>query len=167
MQRLTDARAAAQQIVERTGGEIRLALPLGLGKPVSIVNALVDLACEDSAITLSIFTALTLEPPAPSSDMEKRFLGPAMDRLFGAYPPLRYAELLRRDGLPPNISVNEFFLLAGRWIGNAPVQQAYISANYTHARDVLIARRPNVLAQLVAEQEGRFSLSSNTDISAD
>ncbi len=167
MQRLTDAREAARQIVEKTGGEIRLALPLGLGKPVTLVNALVDLACEDPSITLSIFTALTLEPPAPSSDMEKRFLGPAMDRLFGAYPPLRYAQLLRKDALPPNISVNEFFLLAGRWIGNAPVQQAYISANYTHARDVLIARQPNVLAQLVAEEDGRFSLSSNTDISTD
>ncbi len=167
MQRLHDAEAAAREIVARTGGEIRLALPLGLGKPVRLVNALVKLACDDPSIRLAIFTALTLEPPDPGSGMKARFLGPAKDRLFGAYPALLYAELLRRDALPDNITVNEFFLLAGRWLGVAPMQQAYISANYTHARDVLIAQEPNVLAQLVSEQDGSFSLSGNTDISAD
>ena len=35
MQRLHDAEAAAREIVARTGGEIRLALPLGLGWPVT------------------------------------------------------------------------------------------------------------------------------------
>lgn len=167
MPRLRDAEAAAREIVAQTGGDIRLALPLGLGKPVRLVNALVDLACENPSIRLAIFTALTLERPEPGSEMEKRFLGPAQDRLFGAYPALRYAELMRRDALPDNITVNEFFLLAGRWLGVAPMQQSYISANYTHARDVLIARKPNVLAQLVAEEGGAFSLSGNTDISAD
>ncbi len=167
MQRLTDADRAAREVVARTGGDIRLALPLGLGKPVTLANALVRLACDDPSIRLSIFTALTLERPAPSSDMEKRFLGPAMDRLFGAYPQLLYADLLRRGELPENITVNEFFLLAGRWIGVEPMQQHYISANYTHARDVLISHRPNVLAQLVAEEGDSFSLSCNTDISAD
>ena len=52
MQRLHDAEAAAREIVARTGGEIRLALPLGLGKPVRLVNALVKLACDDPSIRL-------------------------------------------------------------------------------------------------------------------
>jgi len=167
MQRLQEAEAAAREIVAQTGGDIRLALPLGLGKPVALVNALVQLACDDPTIRLAIFTALTLERPDPGSDMEQRFLGPAMDRLFGAYPKLLYADLLRRNALPANVTVNEFFLLAGRWIGVPTMQQSYISANYTHARDVLIAQKPNVLAQLVAEDEGAFSLSCNTDISTD
>lgn len=167
MQREQDADRIVSAIVQRTGGDIRLALPLGLGKPVTLVNALVQRACDDPDISLTIFTALTLERPAFSSDVQRRFLEPAMDRIFGQYPELRYTHLLREARLPPNITVNEFFLMAGRWLKVEAVQQAYISANYTHALDVLVAQRPNVLMQLVAAQEGRFSLSSNTDISTD
>ncbi|TDH38532.1 hypothetical protein E2A64_05365 [Pseudohoeflea suaedae] len=167
MHRLTDAEAAAREIVAATGGDIRVGLPLGLGKPVTLINALVKLACDDPAIRLQIFTALTLEVPEAGEGIQGRFLGPARDRLFGAYPGLLYADLLRKDALPANIEVSEFFLLAGRWLDNDTVQQNYLSANYTHAFDVLVSRRPNVLVQLVAEGEGGFSLSSNTDISTD
>lgn len=167
MQREQDAESIVSAIVQHTGGDIRLALPLGLGKPVTLVNALVQRACDDPDITLTIFTALTLERPAFSSDVQRRFLEPAMDRLFGKYPELLYARLLREGRLPANITVNEFFLMAGKWLKVPTVQQAYISANYTHARDVLVAQRPNVVMQLVAAQDGRFSLSSNTDISTD
>lgn len=167
MMRHHDAEAVARDIVSRTGGRIRLALPLGLGKPVSVANALVRLACDDPRIELAIFTALTLERPRPGSGIERRFLEPAMDRLFGAYPQLLYADLLRRGELPGNITVNEFFFMAGRWSEVAQAQQDYISVNYTHALDLLLRKRPNVVAQLVAEQDGRFSLSGNTDISAD
>ena len=168
MRRYDDADTVAREIVARTGGTIRLALPLGLGKPVSLANARVRLACEDPRIDLSIFTALTLERPAPGTRIERRFLEPAMDRLFGAYPPLRYAELLRQGELPGNITVNEFFFLAGRWTRVPRAQQDFISVNYTQALGLLARQlRPNVLAQLVAEQHGRFSLSGNTDISAD
>lgn len=163
----TDAETLVDTIVARVGRDIRLGLPLGLGKANTIVNALVDRALQDPDLQLEIFTALTLERPAPSGDLENRFLSPALDRLFGAYPPLRYAELLRSGGLPDNIAVHEFFFLAGRWLGYGPAQQAYIPANYTHALHYLIDRRPNVLAQLVAREDGRFSLSGNTDITAD
>lgn len=167
MLRNHDAAPIVREIIERTDGDIRLALPLGLGKPVTLINALVQAACDDPEINLTIFTALTLERPSPSSDVERRFLKPALDRLFGAYPDILYARLMREERLPPNIRVNEFFFMAGRWLGVEQAQQAYISANYTHARDVLLAQHPNVLMQLVAERNGRFSLSSNTDISAD
>lgn len=167
MTRHDNADAVAREIVSRTGGTIRLALPLGLGKPVSIANALVRLACEDPRIELSIFTALTLERPQPGSGIERRFLEPALDRLFGAYPQLLYADLLRRGDLPDNIKISEFFFMAGRWSDVAQAQQDYISVNYTHALDLLVGMRPNVVAQLVAEADGRFSLSGNTDISAD
>ncbi len=167
MLRDQDAKAIVSAIVDKTGGDIRLALPLGLGKPVTLVNALVQAACDDPDISLSIFTALTLERPELESDVQRRFLEPAMDRLFGAYPELLYARLLRDDNLPSNIKISEFFLMAGRWLNVKSVQQSYISANYTHARDVLVAQRPNVVMQLVAEQDEQFSLCSNTDISTD
>ncbi|MGE0314650.1 MAG: acetyl-CoA hydrolase/transferase C-terminal domain-containing protein [Lautropia sp.] len=181
-QRFDDADALARQIVARTDGAPRVALPLGLGKPNTIVNALTRLALDDRAIRLSILTALTLERPVPSGALERRFLAPAMDRLFGRYPPLHYAEHLHRGTLPPNIQVGEFFLMAGRWRGVERVQRRYISANYTHALRVLLAHRPNVLAQLLAPgprgidgagraahdgAPARVSLACNTDISVD
>jgi hypothetical protein len=167
MKRLTDPTEAAHEIVRATGGDIRLALPLGLGKPVTLVNALVRLACRDPSINLEIFTALTLEVPATGNEMQQRFLDPAKERLFGAYPPLLYAEMLRKETLPDNIRVSEFFLMAGNWLGSETAQQNYLSANYTHALDVLVSRRPNVLIQLVAQEGDAFSLSCNTDISSD
>ncbi|APE45516.1 hypothetical protein BOO69_15085 [Sulfitobacter alexandrii] len=157
----------ARAIFEKAGGHVRLALPLGLGKPVTLVNALTRLAAKDSTLSLSIFTALTLRRPDPGTEMERRFLEPAMDRLFGAYPELEYAKLIADDALPENITVSEFFFQAGTWIGNGYAQRHYIAANYTHARDVLIAQKPNVLCQLVSPGTDRFSLSCNTDISAD
>jgi acyl-CoA hydrolase len=164
---LNDAAAVARRIVERTGGDVLLALPLGLGKASTVINALTDLALEDSSIHLHIFTALTLRRPVADSDLQARFLGPAMDRLFGAYTPLDYAAQLADGTLPDNITVQEFFFQAGDWLGNAAAQQGYIAANYTHALDLLMARRPNVIAQLLARDGDRLSLSCNTDITVD
>ncbi|WP_129590261.1 hypothetical protein [Roseovarius nitratireducens] len=132
-----------------------LALPLGLGKANTITNALTDLALEDSSIHLHIITALTLRRPVADSDLQVRFLGPAMDRLFGAYTPLDYATRLADGTLPDNIRVQEFFFQAGDGLGNAAAQQGYIAANYTHALDFLMARRPNVIAQLLAQDDDR------------
>ncbi|MEX1036914.1 MAG: acetyl-CoA hydrolase/transferase C-terminal domain-containing protein [Sneathiella sp.] len=164
---LNDATAVAKRIVERNGGDVRLALPLGLGKANTITNALTDLALADSSINLQILTALTLQRPSPNSDLQSRFLGPAMDRLFGAYTPLDYAERLGNGTLPENIKVQEFFFQAGNWLGNAEAQQGYIAANYTHALHFLMARHPNVIAQLLARDGTRLSLSCNTDITVD
>lgn len=165
---LSDPDELARRIVARTGGDIRLALPLGLGKANTVVNALTRLALADSAIRLEIFTALTLERPDPAGDdLAARLLGPALDRLFGAYPALEYARHLRARTLPDNIRVHEFFFQAGNWLGNMAAQRDYITANYTHALHFLLARKPNVVAQLVARQGDRFSLSCNTDITVD
>lgn len=163
----SDADALARAIFDDCDGDVRLALPLGLGKPIILVNALVQTAVEDPTLKLSIFTALTLLKPQPSSGLEARFLEPAMDRLFGTAPPLLYAEMIAGDGLPDNIRVSEFFFQAGSWLGNDYAQRHYISANYTHALDVLIAQNPNVLVQLMPRQGDLFSMSCNTDISAD
>ncbi|EBA07606.1 acetyl-CoA hydrolase/transferase C-terminal domain-containing protein [Sagittula stellata] len=163
----TTAEAIADEILDRTGGDIRLALPLGLGKPVTLVNALIRAVAARPDARLSILTALTLERPPMKDEMTRRFLGPAADRLFGQYPEPAYAAMLREGTLPPNVEVAEFFLLAGRWIGVPAMQRRYIPANYTHAYDVLAAWRPNVLMQLLAPMGSDYSLSCNTDISSD
>lgn len=166
--RLARAEEIAQTILDRTEGEIRLALPLGLGKAVTLVNALTRLVARTPDRRLSILTALTLERPAMTSGMAQRFLEPAADRLFGAYPKLEYARMLRAGTLPPNIEVSEFFMLAGRWLSVPQAQRHYVAANYTHAYDRLRDWQPTLVMQLLAEgEDGTLNLSCNTDITAD
>ncbi len=163
----TDPESIADAIIAQVGRKIVLGLPLGLGKANHIANALYARAMRDPTLELHIFTALTLEAPAAESELEKRFIDPISKRLLGGYPPLDYAGAVHRGALPPNIRVDEFFFLAGRWLGSPTAQRSYISANYTHAADYLMARGVNVVAQLVAKRGGRYSLSGNTDLTLD
>jgi acyl-CoA hydrolase len=163
----TDPKSLSDAILAKLGSRVVLALPLGLGKANHIANAIFDRAAADATIDLKIFTALTLEKPRYSNELEKRFLAPVIDRLFGGYPELAYAQALRAGKLPSNIEVNEFFFLAGRWLNNPHAQQNYISANYTHALRYILDMKVNVVAQLVAKRGDRYSLSSNTDIMVD
>jgi acyl-CoA hydrolase len=161
----------AQTIVREVGRNIVLALPLGLGKGTHVANALYAIAVAEHSIRLKIFTALTLERPRSGSELERRFIEPAMERLFGDYPEFAYANALRERRLPSNIEVSEFFFLAGRWLFVPEAQQNYISANYTHAARCVVERGVNVIAQLVAKRvingKTRYSLSCNTDITLD
>jgi acyl-CoA hydrolase len=166
-----DSEAIADAILREVGPRVVLGLPLGLGKAIHIANALYVRAAADSSINLKIFTALTLEAPKASSELERRFLGPVNDRLFAGYPELIYAQDLRNGSVPPNIEVSEFFFLAGRWLSIPAAQQKYISANYTHAARYLVERGVNVIAQIVSKRtidgEARYSLSCNTDMTLD
>ena len=165
----TDPDDIAEEIIREVGTNLVVGLPLGLGKPNHIANALYARAAADRAISLTFFTALTLEKPRPNGLLERRFIAPVVDRLFGGYPDLAYADALHGDALPPNIRVFEFFFLAGKWLHVPLAQQHYISANYTHASSYLLARGLNVVMQLVAKRvvdgETRYSLSCNTDTS--
>ena len=163
----TDAETIADAIIAQVGAKIVLGLPLGLGKANHIANALFRRAVRDPSLELHIFTALTLEAPAPKSELERRFMAPISERMIGGYPALEYAVALHRGALPANIRVDEFFFLAGRWLSNGPAQRNYISANYTHAADYLMARGVNVVAQLVAQRGDRYSVSCNTDLTLD
>ena len=166
-----DPEAIAEDIIRDVGTELVVGLPLGLGKANHIINALYARAAADRAISLTFFSALTLEKPQPSNLLERRFIAPVIDRLFGGYPDLAYADPLRAGALPPNVRVIEFFFLAGRWLHVPFAQQHYISANYTHAPSYLLARGLNVVTQLVAKRVvdgvARYSLSCNTDTTLD
>lgn len=165
------AETIADLILRDAGNTLVVGLPLGLGKANHIINALYARAVADPHMRVTLFSALTLEKPRPSSDIERRFMTPVIDRLFGGYPDLDYATALRAGTLPDNVEVIEFFFLAGRWLHVARAQQNYISANYTHAADYLITRGLNVITQLVAKRvvNGtiRYSLSCNTDTTLD
>lgn len=159
--------ALANDIIRQAGKRIQLALPLGLGKASHIANALVERALADQSINLQIFTALTLERPELNSEFKRRFFEPALNRLFGDYPDLIYAKLMRMGKLPRNIVVNEFFFLAGQWLKVPAAQQQYIPVNYSHALDCLLDNGVNVLAQLVTHEGDEYNLSCNPDITAD
>lgn len=162
-----NAEKLADDLIRDIGKKIVLALPLGLGKANNIANVLFKRAAADPSISLTIFTALTLEKPRPKNEIEARFIGPVIERLFGGYPDLLYAKALREGSLPANVTVNEFFLLAGKWLHHPYMQQNYIAANYTHAMRYLLDRGMNVATQLVAKKGGRYSLSCNPDITLD
>jgi hypothetical protein len=167
----TDPEAIAEDIIRDVGTNLVVGLPLGLGKANHIVNALYARASADRSINLTFFSALTLEKPKPSNLLERRFIAPVIERLFGGYPDLAYADALHAGALPPNIKVIEFFFLAGRWLHVPFAQQHYISANYTHASSYLLERGLNVVTQLVAKRVAdgveRYSLSCNTDTTLD
>ncbi|VIO65663.1 hypothetical protein CI1B_07690 [Bradyrhizobium ivorense] len=167
----TDPEGIAEHVIRDVGTSLVVGLPLGLGKANHIVNALYARAVADRSIKLTLFSALTLEKPKPKSLLEQRFIGPVIDRLFGGYPDLVYADALRAGALPPNIDVIEFFFLAGQWLYRPVAQQNFISANYTHAASYLLSRGLNVVPQLVAKRvvDGatRYSLSCNTDTTLD
>jgi hypothetical protein len=167
----SDPEAIAEDIIRDVGTNLVVGLPLGLGKANHVVNALYARALADRSINLTFFSALTLEKPKPKNLLEHRFITPVIDRLFGGYPDLDYADALHADALPPNVRVIEFFFLAGKWLHMPYAQQHYISANYTHAASYLLARGLNVVAQLVAKRvvDGvtRYSLSCNTDTTLD
>jgi Acetyl-CoA hydrolase/transferase C-terminal domain len=167
----SDPEAIAEDIIRDVGTDLVVGLPLGLGKANHIVNALYARASADRSINLTFFTALTLEKPKPSNLIERRFIAPVIERLFGDYPDLAYAEALHAGALPANVKVIEFFFLAGRWLHVPLAQQHYISANYTHASSYILARGMNVVAQLVAKRVvdgmARYSLSCNTDTTLD
>jgi len=161
----------ADAVIARVGKSIVLALPLGLGKAIHVANALFARAVADPSIRLRIFTALTLDKPRGKPGLERRFVAPLAQRLFGGYPELAYATAQRAGRLPPNVEIDEFFFQAGTRLGIASAQQSYISANYTHALRYVLDRGVNVVAQLVARRERdgetRLSLSCNPDLTLD
>lgn len=161
---------AVALLLERAGPSVVLAAPLGLGKPHRLLNAITRRVQGDGALTLKILTALSLTPPSASSELERRFLEPFAARHFGAdFPALDYALAMRRDALPENIEVEEFYLQSGALLGSSQAQRRYASLNYTHVARAVAARGMNALVQLVAREPGgtRLSLSCNPDLTFD
>ncbi len=162
-----DVELAVDAIINRVGKDIRIGLPLGLGKPVELINALFQRACSDPEVQLTILTALSLEKPSAGSALERAFLQPFADRVFGGVPELDYMRALRAGKLPANVEVCEFFFKPGSLLGNAHAQQHYISSNYSHAARDVFQRGCNVAAQMICRREDedgvRYSLSCNPD----
>ena len=160
----------ARIIVDRVGKTVVLGLPIGIGKATEIADALFEMARQDATLSLTIFTGLTLEAPRGNSEIEQRFLEPLVARLYPDWPVPVYAEAIRQGSLPANVTVREFYLRPGGYLGEPYVQQQYASINYSQVANELRRMRVNVLAQLVAAREdrpGRYSLGSNPEVTLD
>jgi acyl-CoA hydrolase len=162
--------AAIDLLLARVGGELHVGAPLGLGKPHRLLNALYARAAADPARPLHLYTALSLDPPAPGKGLEGRFLRPFVARHFGDdFPRLAYVQALKRDALPAHIEVEEFYFQSGALLGSTQAQRRYASLNYTHVARALADRGVNAIVQKVARSPdgARLSLSCNTDLTFD
>lgn len=158
-----------EHIVQEFGSDIRIAMPLGLGKPIPLINALYQRARKDSTLQLTIFTALSLEKPVWTNPLERRFLEPFVERVWGGVPDLDFVKDLRLGEVPPNVHIHELFFKAGAYNRNAAMQQNHICSNYTHVvRDCTINHN-QIFAHMIAkagdERERCYSASCNADTS--
>lgn len=161
---------AVDRLLARLPGPLHVGAPLGIGKPHRLLNALYGRIERDPSRELHLYTALSLDPPDAGSDLEKRFLAPFVSRHFGDdFPRLAYVQAQRRDALPANITVEEFYMQSGALLGSTQAQRHYASLNYTHVARALADRGVNCVVQKVAANEDgtRLSLSSNTDLTFD
>jgi acyl-CoA hydrolase len=162
----SDLDACVDAILQRIGRDVRLGIPLGLGKPVELVNALYERARRDPEMRLTILTALSLERPRPKG-LEAALLDPFLDRVFAGVPQLAYARDQSANRLPPNVRIVEFFMTPGSRLHNPRAQRDYISTNYSFAARDVYEQGCNLVAQMVARRDTddgvRYSLSCNPD----
>lgn len=175
--------ALARETFERLDGRVVLATPLGIGKPIPLVDAFYRVARDDSALSLHVFTALSLLRPSFSSELERRLAEPFLDRILADYPDPRYARDLFADRLPDNVRVTSFYYAPGQALGSLRAQRHHTSVNYTHVVRHVVEGGVNCLCQMVAAPapEERdlaraevgaaggepISLSSNPDLTLD
>ena len=168
--RLDSLDDAVETLLASIDGPLRIAAPLGIGKPHRLLNALYARVAGDPSRPLHLYTALSLDPPTPANDLQRRFLAPFLSRQFGDdFPRLAYVQAIRRDALPAHIEVEEFYMQSGAMLRSRQAQRRYASLNYTHVARAIADRGANVLVQKVAANAdgSRFSLSSNTDLTFD
>ena len=161
---------AVDDVLARLPMHIHLGLPLGLGKANRFVNALYQRIKQLPERQLTIYTALSLGRPPLGDGLQRLFLEPFVERVFGDYIELDYLADLHRNSLPGNIVVEQFFMQPGSLLNSPPAQQDYVSSNYSHAARDINAGGLNLVAQLVArnpQDARRLSLSCNPDITLD
>ena len=161
---------AVDDVLARLPSHIHLGLPLGLGKANRFVNALYQRIRQLPERRLTIYTALSLGRPPLGEGLQRQFLEPFIERVFGDYIELDYLADLHRNSLPDNIHVEQFFMQPGSLLNSPSAQQDYVSSNYSHAARDINANGLNLVAQLIArdpQDAHRLSLSCNPDITLD
>lgn len=164
--------AAADEILQHLSSEIRLAAPIGIGKPNLLLNELYARVKQTPRLRLKIYTALSLNPPSFSQDLLKRFFKPFAERHWGKeYPDLHYIIDAEKDRLPNHVLIHEFYFRAGSALKSGTLQRNYQCINYTHVAEALEQAQVNVIVQVIAScstsGKRRYSLGTNPDVTLD
>ena len=143
-------------ILQRIPQVFRMGAPLGIGKPHRLLNALYERIESDRSRQWHLYTALSLDPPAPGSGLQARFVGEFVERHFGAdFPRLHYVQAMKRDALPAHIQVEEFYLQSGALMHSSQTQRRYASLNYTHVARATIASTESWVRSLLHDSDNR------------
>ncbi|WP_054029900.1 acetyl-CoA hydrolase/transferase C-terminal domain-containing protein [Desulfatitalea tepidiphila] len=162
-----DVEQTVDHIIDNFGNDIKIGMPLGLGKPVPLINALYQRVKKDPALRLTIYTALSLEKPVWHSDLERRFLEPVVNRAWEGVPDLDYLMDLRKGDLPTNVTIRELFCKAGAYRHNPIMQQNFMSTNYTHTVRDCDAYQNDIFAQIIAKKDKDGDTIYSTSCNAD
>lgn len=170
-EKLSNTEECVDTIINTVGKKIILGMPLALGKSYHLINAIYQRAKKDPEINLTLISALALEKPGWNSDLERRMMEPIVNRIWKGVPDFDYMTDIRKNAIPPNVTVREFFCKAGGYIGVSHAQQEYTSSNYTHVIRDLILSKINVYLHIVAKKEINgetfYSNSCNADIGSE
>ena len=154
--------------IRYVGKDIVLGVTLALGKPVRILNEFYRRAKEDPEISLKIITALSLEKPEGKSELEARFLRDLNNRIFAGVPDFDYMKDFRKETMPPNVQLYEFYCKPGSNLKNTHYQLNHLANHYTHVPRCAKSLKCNVGTMLLAYREidGKYiySAACNPDI---
>ncbi|HOO55802.1 MAG TPA: acetyl-CoA hydrolase/transferase C-terminal domain-containing protein [bacterium] len=157
--------------IKDIGNEIRLGMPIAVGKPTLIANEFYKRAKKNPKMSLCFMSGLNLQTPKWKSDLERRFIEPLCSRVFPGYPDPVYIQDALNNKLPDNVELRDFYITPGAFINNQYVQQGHISSNYTHVPRDVRNTGLNVAAVMTRKKEidGKqmISLSSNADAPVD
>ncbi len=164
-----DVKKSVDDVINYVGKDIKLCIPLALGKPNLFVNEFYRRAKEDKTLSFQLILALPLEKPRGHTEIEKRFLKGISERVFDGVVELDCYRDFKDGKLPENVELFEFFNKAGANLNHEIAQQNHICSNYTHtARDALNFG-VNVYGQMVSTRvvDGKriYSMACNTDTS--
>ncbi len=159
----SDLEACVDALLAKVGKKVVIAG--GFGRPIHIFNELYRRAVADPDIHLTIITGVSFSRPRGSSELEKRFMEPFVERVFGNLPELEYVGPYQKGRLPDNVEIVEVFLQAGTYLGNKHAQQNFVYSNFTHWLRDMIEQGCNVFSQMIAKREidGELAYSMSHD----
>lgn len=156
-----------EQCVEALLGKVgkKVVMAGGFGRPPHIFNELFRRAQADPSIQLTLITGASFSRPRGKSDLEKRFIKPFVDRVFGDLPDLAYVAPYQKGELPDNIEIVEVFLQAGAFLSNRHAQQNFVYSNFSHWLRDMIEQGCNVFSQMTCRRivDGELMYSMSGD----
>lgn len=160
---------AIDRVFETLPSGVRLAIPLGVGKPNKFVNDFYAACKLKPDYNVELYTGLSLDTPAYKTPIERNLIQPTFDKMLGVdYPYLQYVRDQRKHSVPANFRIYEFYMQPGSQLNHPQSQQDYTSVNYTHVIPQLVELGIECVFQAIARgTDGTYSLGTNPDLTVD